>query len=59
MTLMAYLALGKWLFDLSIWMLLSTRGHAPPVATLVVSLVAAVYTGLVGLAAVTAYRVVT
>jgi cell shape-determining protein MreD len=58
-TLMAYLAFGKWLFDVALWMLLSTRGHAPPVATLVVSMVAAVYAGLAGLAAVTAYRVVT
>jgi hypothetical protein len=59
MTMMGYLALGKWLFDAGLWTLLSTRGHAPPIATLGLSMLAAVYAGLVGLAAVTAYRVVT
>ena len=58
-TLLAYLALGKWLFDALLWGLLATRGHAPSAATLVVAAAAAIYAGLVGLAAATAYRVVT
>lgn len=58
-TLLAYLAVGKWLFDAGLWALLATRGYAPSAATLVVSLVAAIYAALIGLAIVTAYRTVT
>jgi hypothetical protein len=58
-TLLAYLAIGKWLFDAMLWGLLASRGYAPPLETLVLSMVAAIYAGMVGLAAATAYRVVT
>ena len=58
-TLAAYLAFGKWSFDLLLWVLEAMRGHAPPAAALALAAGAAVYAGLAGLAAVTAYRVVT
>lgn len=58
-TLVAYLAIGKWLFDVMLWVLQLVAGHPEPAATLVLAAGAAIYAGLAGLAAVTAYRVVT
>lgn len=58
-TLVAYLAIGKWLADAALWGLMAGRGTADNVAALGVALLVAIYTAIAGLAVVTAYRTVT
>lgn len=55
--LVAFLALGKYLFDLFLWGVLSSRGLAGPASVLfTLSPLAALYAAAAGLAAVTVYR---
>jgi hypothetical protein len=59
-TLLLYLFAGKFVFDAGLWLLIATRGYAPPLfGTLVLSVLAAVYAAGVGLAVATTYRAVT
>ena len=55
--LLAFLALGKYMFDLFLWGVLSSRALAGPASVLyTLSPVAALYAAAAGLAAVTVYR---
>jgi hypothetical protein len=55
--LLAFLGLGKYLFDLFLWGVLSSRSLAGPASVLfTLSPLAALYAAAAGLAAVTVYR---
>ena len=56
--LLVYLALGKWLYDLLVYLLLLRDHMAGPVSMLGWGILAALWTGLAGLGAVAAYRAV-